>query len=264
VAVGSTRLNAVRPGRLSSESVPPIASASSSAIASPRPLPDACLPPPRKKRSKTCARCSGGMPGPSSSTREPPSFPRPVWGARACREACARTRPGQIADDVHDPLLVCGGVASRPRPRQHVVGRRATAPNSSTISRAAGERDGVALEVDVTGVEAGGRVTRCSLERRCTYHMVTGIVPCHLVHVLVVHQLREPAQRRRCAQLVRGVGDELRPRGRAAPSAGAWSKARASADLVLPWSTRAWAFPPACLPAVPPADPPADSPGRAQ
>ena len=43
-------------------------SASSRAIASPRPVPRAAAPGPRKKRSKMRSSSSGGMPGPSSET----------------------------------------------------------------------------------------------------------------------------------------------------------------------------------------------------
>ena len=97
------RTSTPSPPRLESpsRSSPPCSAACWATIASPRPVPPGAAPSPRANGSSSRARWSGGMPGPSSSTRmiEPPVVAlEPDADAAAARPAVQRGVVEQVVD----------------------------------------------------------------------------------------------------------------------------------------------------------------------
>ena len=226
--------------------MPPIRSASSRPIASPRPKPlSGPAARPRWKRSKTCSRSSGGMPGPWSVT-ETPALPAAGGGDRdqLALRAVAERVVDQDPHHARDGVGVAAAPAALGR-RQHaqldVELARAQVELGRHRARQLAELDRLRAQLD-GGVEpaeveqlAGQRREPAQLAARVG-DLELGVLDVHapVAQVLLeqLHRALEHGQRR--AQLVRGGGDERAPRDLLAPQRllHAGERARQVADLV--------------------------------
>ena len=248
---GSASVNHVQPPRSESSSIrPPITSASSRAIASPSPLPEARPPSSRKKRSNTCCARLGRDAGPVVGDRQASRGRRRATAAsRTCVPAgvwtsafSTRTRP------------ICRTRSASPRAAtgapystlERVPGRRGTrAELGRQLGGELGEVDGLASPTvsrpassrDRSSRSVASFVSRATCSRICAEELV----PRRRVELRVVEQLEEAAEREeRRAQLVRGVGDELAagPVERARAAGASARTPRASWPTSSePWST---------------------------
>ena len=196
-------------------------SASSRAIASPRPMPRAAAPGPRKKRSKTRSSSSGGMPGPSSDTIDA-GAPRRRLGAQRDRRARRRVPQGVVDEHAqhlqHAALVAAGERGIGALDDDHV--RAAPARERLHLAGAVGGEhaelelvlaDGDAAGVEPREVEQVGRQLRQPLHLLA--HRLEELAALGLGQPALREQLEIAAERRqRRPQLVRGVGDEGRAR----------------------------------------------------
>ena len=174
----------------------------------------------RKKRSNTCCRTSGGMPGPSSATVRSARWPsseaasrtcvpggvwtsafstriRPIWRMRSASPRASTGAPYSTSSAC--PVAVARGVNS--------AVSSAASPARSTVSVTGVSRPASSRDRSSRSVASFARRATCSRIDARNSSRVAGSSSG------LLEQLEEAAEREeRRAQLVRGVGDELAAR----------------------------------------------------
>ena len=219
---GSSSENVVRPGAVSTSSEPRIRSASSRAIASPRPEPCASsevkngsktrlggvggrCPARRRRRRGARRRCARAA---VTTTSVPAGVCvsalsiriRRIWATRSGSQTASIGSPCRAAARARESCLSSAGANSD-------VTRLARSPRSVASGRSSSE--------PASSLERSSRSV-ASLPRRATCSRTTGdeLAPRLVVELLVLEQLEEAAEREdRRAQLVRRGRDEAPPRG---------------------------------------------------